>query len=357
MSRYGTSFYGIAEYLGESPPVERSLSVYTVARIVKARPAETPPVIDTWYNALAHRFDYLQMAIQSFGLMNKIQYAKGLDLDNIWGKIYDLPRLTGEDDDSYRSRLQTYTSVLVGCGGKSETLSVLNFLAGARSGVTLETIWPARVIISSENVDILRNIKRRMVSFQEVLPKLFAAGVTWEIQLSYLDYNTVAYIAGDRWLPSHIRSAIQGDSWTDIDMSAAVAADRALEIDAVALIQADVIRSIFAKAAISADRSGIVALRAAVVAERLLDTPVFAAISTDRSGVVSSKAAIRSDRSVAVSASAALAKNFEKQCYHVAWIVGMGHLDCRTVAAVRGDAPAITVKMQARIAKPKGDAP
>jgi hypothetical protein len=356
MSRYDTSFYNRSEYLGESPPVDRSLTVQTVARIVRARPAAVPPVIDTWYNALAHRFDYLQMAIQVFGQMNKIQYAKGSDLDNIWGKIYNLPRLTGESDENYRSRLQTYTSVLVGCGGYKETLDVLNFLAGVRTGVTLGTVWPARVIISSDNVDVLRNIKNRMDSFQEVLPKLFAAGIDWEIQLSYLDYYTVAYIAGDRSLPALMRSAIRGDSSIDIRTSAAVSADRVAYLDSVALIQADVIRPVFSKAAIVADRIAYINYRAAVLSERMSLTDINAAISAERDRTVSSKAAVRADRFAHVTSKAALAKTFEKRCNHIAWIVGAGHLDCYTVAAVRGDAPAIAIKMRARIAKPKGEA-
>ncbi|MDM7913151.1 MAG: hypothetical protein QUS09_08650 [Methanotrichaceae archaeon] len=179
------------------------LTSYIKARIVKPV-GSVPPVMDTIYHGLARRFDYLQQGIQAFALFNKISYAKGSSetensilpsLDNVWGKLYDLPRLTGESDDDYRMRLQTYVKVLTGCGTIPNCQEVLDFLIGFPGATRITSLWPARALIDFTDVQAMRVVRSRISLINSVLPGMFAAGVNYELLLPYHDSYITATIS------------------------------------------------------------------------------------------------------------------------------------------------------------------
>lgn len=97
---YNNEFYNNGYYGASGYRLNTDLGVGIKARVVKPY-VTPPPIIDTLAYGLAQRFDWLQQATQVFGLFGKIEYAKAQDLDDHWGRVYDLPRLTGEHDVDY----------------------------------------------------------------------------------------------------------------------------------------------------------------------------------------------------------------------------------------------------------------
>jgi len=63
-------------------------------------------VINTLYHSWIDQLNKVSMRMDNMVLANRVEYATGLELDNRWGKVLDLPRLLDETDSNYRKRLQ-----------------------------------------------------------------------------------------------------------------------------------------------------------------------------------------------------------------------------------------------------------
>jgi hypothetical protein len=335
MTGYGDSFYGAEWYQASPYRVGGSeLSVGIRARIVKPI-YSSPPVMDTIYRGLAQRFDWLQQGIQAFGLFNKIEYAQGTDLDDHWGRIYDLPRLTSETDYDYRIRLKNYVRVLTGSGTIPATQAVLDSMIGLPGETRIESRWPARACIDFRSVDGMRAARARLSLINSVLPGMFAAGVDYELLLPFLDVLLVAYVQGDAEKTCFIRAAVA----TDIELSCGIDAIVAINPEMPAYLRAAVqaIRDAYLpiRAAIREDRGLEHAILAAIQGEPYLEISIFAAIRQERDAVAWQKAAIRGEPWVPCSNYAAIARNFEIQAGILARIVHMYELSAGIRAAIR----------------------
>ena len=355
MTGYGDSFYGSDWYVGSPYRANTELRVGIRARIVK--PVQSvPPVIDSIAYGLAQRFDYLQQGIQAFSLFNKITFAKGESdgflpsLDDVWGRLYDLPRLTGESDDDYRARLQTYTQVLTGSGTAPNAESVLSFLIGIPESVQIESRWPARALIGFNTVDAMRAARTHQTLIDSVLPGMFAAGVDYELQLFYLD--------------CYVKAAIKGDATLEYLARAAVATQNELACGVDALIAYGRETNILMHAAIQIGRELNYPIGAAVRAERLLEPAIISAIRGNPELPIEMRAAIRADLLLSIGAKAAVrgepqldytslaavARNFELTCSILARIVHMYELVTGIKAAVQSNQE-LSVGVRARIAR------
>lgn len=303
---YGEGFYGISpERYGTELPIG------IVARVVSAPIATPPPIIDTIAYGLAQRFDYLQQALQVFGLLNKIEYNKGSDLDDIWGKIYDLPRRTGENDIDYRSRLQTYPGVLLGSGTVPNTQAVLDFLIGFPGGTRIDSVWPGRALIDFNSIDAMRAARDNLDLINGILPNLFAAGITCEITLPFQNIYMRSAIRGETEMQHLTRAAIQADMQQTYGMDALISFGSELDAGICATLQATRDLSHLIAAAIRTERYLEVFQRSAILGETGLGCYILAAIRSQLMMTYLQKAAIRATREHQYSQAAAIARTFE----------------------------------------------
>lgn len=349
MSFFGESWYGESFYSGY-PMKTRNLTFYTVARVVKPVP-ESPPVFDSWVYGLAQRFNWLQQGIQTFGLANKIEYAAGSDLDDQWGNVYSLPRLSGESDNDYRTRLQTYVGVLTGSGTVPNVTPILNFLIGQQSGIVLETRWPAQVFITGDTMETLRAIDQHRARLEAMLPGMFAAGVDYSLVVPFIEWTTVAQVSGDRTLDLLAIAAIRSDVSLSLSTVAAVAVEQSESVDAVAAIQAERNLYIQSRAAVRAVLDENFYAVAAIQADQSLPLSGVAAIRADRSLSLSGVAAIRSDVELQLETEAAIAKTFERRFTAITSVWRTDIVEFSTVAAVRTDR-SVSFSAVARVRKP-----
>jgi hypothetical protein len=241
---------------------------------------------------LAQRFAWLQQGIEVFGLFNKIEFTQGADLDDHFGQLYDLPRLTGESDTEYRLRLQTYAKVLVGSGTTPNVEEVLGVLIDEPGGATVTSIWPAQALIEFNSIEAMRKARSRQTLINSVLPGMFAAGVDYRLQIHYLD--------------SLIRAAIKGDATMNAPHRAAIAQDQSMSYPIRSLVSYLRSINVIARAAIQTELQLDFPVSAFVQGSLELDSPIRAAIHGTPSINVAQRAAVKGSRLVSVANRAAI---------------------------------------------------
>lgn len=358
MTGYGDSLYGSDWYLASPWRSNTELCIGIRARVVKPV-GSVPPVMDTIYYGLAQRFDLLQQGIQAFSLFNKIGYAKGSaetensilpSLDDVWGKIYDLPRLTGESDDNYRMRLQTYVKVLVGCGTIPACQEVLDFLIGYPGATRITSIWPARALIDFLDVNAMRSARSRISLLNSVLPGMFAAGVDYELLLPYLDSYITAYVKGEASRDIIVRAAVQTENELTSTIYALIATEQHLNSAIIAAIRAErEIRGTI-KAAVRIERELTCNHCAAILGQAQLPIGISAAVQTERDLTCSHCAAIQAEPELSCTCLAAVARTFELRSGILARICYVFELPITIKAAVRAPRE-LTVGIRARVAR------
>jgi hypothetical protein len=316
--------------------------------------------MDTITVGLAKRFDWLQQGIAAFSLFNKIEYAKGKSdgflpsLDDVWGKLYDLPRLTGESDEDYRARLQTYVKVLTGSGTIPNCQEVIDFLIGISGvpirGTQITSLWPARALIEFGSVDAMRQARSRQALLESVLPGMFAAGVDYELLIPYQDIWLKAAIRGDATKESAIRAAVATENELSIGIDAIITMIGELKPHIIAAVQADRGLSLPIRAAVRTERDLHPLLHAAIAANVDLPISIYAAIMTQRELICRQKAAIRVEQELSCSHYAAVARSFDLPCGILARITHTYELPCGIKAAAQARKE-LTIGIRARIAR------
>jgi len=312
--------------------------------------------MDSISYGLAERFDWLQQGIQAFGLFNKIEYATGTpegirpSLDEVWGQIYDLPRLTGETDDDYRARLKTYVKVLTGSGTIPNSQEVLDHLIGIPGGTQISSLWPARALIEFSSIEAMRAARAKTTLLNSVLPGMFAAGVDYSLATPFQDVGISAYISGDATLPLGLYAAIAADQETSCGIDALIAYGREEPCSILAAVAMTWNRYIRTFATIRADLELPVSYFAAIQAEPELPLAVRAAIQDEPDLPISYYAAILGESELPVGYYAAIARQFEMRCNILARIGYQGDLPVGIVAAVQVTQD-IAVGIRARIAR------
>jgi hypothetical protein len=338
---YNKGYYGASGYR-----LNTDLGVGIKARVVKPY-VTPPPIIDTLAYGLAQRFDWLQQAIQVFGLFGKIEYAKARDLDDHWGRVYDLPRLTGEPDVDYRARIQTYTKVLTGSGTILNAQEVLDHLIGMSGGTTISSIWPAKAQIEFKDVLTMRLARERISLIKSVLPGLFAAGVDYDLRFPFLDYNVRTVISGYEAREYTARAAVGSDlvqrcridalvasvMWLEIKIETAVQVNRELAFQVCTALRAHRVLESLQCAAVLGEPEFLLRSRAAVQGMKYCQ-----------------RGAIMAESVIEYSQNAAIARNFELTCSVLARIVHMFNLNHRMVTSVRTNREQNT-GIKARIAR------
>lgn len=356
---YGKSLYGSALY-GSSPcAFTTKLYCGLNARVVRPR-LVSPPIIDTIIEGFVQRFNYLQQGLQIMTDMNKIEYARGkaevepgdkLNLDDVWGKLYDYPRLTGMSDDEYRRLLQTRVMVLTGSGTTDNACAVIDHMVGEPGATEIESRYPSRAIISFRTISAMRTAKAKAALLETVLHDLFAAGVSYEMSLTILDVWLYAAIEGEVSTQIALRSAVVGDSELSIGIDALIALGKIIDdIGLYAAIEGWQNKSIRLNAAVSTDISVSIGCLSAIEGDTSTTAGMLAALVGEQSRPVGLLNATQCERSVDVSLYAAISKNFMLRSGLLAFCVKMGRVQIELNAAVQATL-SIQCGLKARIAR------
>ena len=162
--------------------------------------AVNPPVIDTIMKTLAAELNYIRQQVTAMEWANKLPSATGQELDDKWGRIFELPRWLNEDDGAYRKRLQTFTMVHTSCGTKANAEAVLDSIVEDEGATTVETVWPASVRVNWSTDEALRKAKEYQSLIEYTLGHLIASGISWSIYLPFTDYSMDSTFRGPDYL-------------------------------------------------------------------------------------------------------------------------------------------------------------
>jgi|GEM_PF-1163849 len=348
---YNRCLYGALPYRRGT-----ELTYVVRARIVKPY-VEPPPVMETLSYGLSRRFAWLQEGIQAFSLFNKITYATGQDglitpsLDRHWGEIYGLPRLAGESDDDYRSRLSIYVKVLTGSGTIPNAQAVLDFLIGPPGGSRVNPVWPGRAIITFDTVEAMRQARAKESLINSVLPGMFAAGIDYEVLLPFLEYTQKALVAGNPALEYVARAAVSTDCELGYMVNALVGFQAELDMQVRAAVQCDRTINYKAKAVVMAERLLGVVQKGAIRGDAELSCTQRGAARTEILVEVVQKGAIMAERGLEYVQKGAMCRNFELTYKVSAFMALVGQAEMIQRAAVSGT-PELTYAVRARVARP-----
>ena len=162
--------------------------------------AVNPPVIDTIMKTLAAELNYIRQQVTAMEWANKLPSATGQELDDKWGRIFELPRWLNEDDGAYRKRLQTFTMIHTSCGTKANAEAVLDTIVEDEGATTVDTVWPASVRVNWSTDGALRMAKEYQSLIEYTLGHLIASGISWSIYLPFTDYSMNSTFRGPDFL-------------------------------------------------------------------------------------------------------------------------------------------------------------
>lgn len=165
-------------------------------------------VIDAIVKSYTEIIDAAWRQMDTMSNALKLEYAWDEELDNAWGRIYELPRISGEDDTSYRDRLKTRTNILNSYGTKANCESIINNIIGEES-TNVDAAWPSHVKITFDTIDAMRSAKEKQSTLDIIIPQMLAAGVTYDLMLPFMDYYFTIIMNGPIWLPYNNYIALQ----------------------------------------------------------------------------------------------------------------------------------------------------
>jgi len=339
---YDESYYNENFYEATSFREGTELTYGIVTRIVK--PFVKPlPIMDMIGRGLAQRFNWINQGIEVFGLFGKLEYASGTYQSNLimtlddWGEMYHLPRMTRESDDDYRLRLQTYVSVLNGSGTLPATQRILDILVGMPGVSIVSSAWPAKNIITFSSIEAMRVYKTRQTMIETILPRLFAAGTTYNVLLPFIDYNICSYVNGPRDSYYKAAAAIQMSNELSSKIAASIYYSPAgLDINYAVAICAERILFNRIKSAVRCDRLLNTAQCVAICGDAETDGGILTAIQTMRENNCKYTAAVMGIPLLSYKQRAAVQRIFEKIAGITSFIVMMNSLECSTITAVQG---------------------
>lgn len=147
------------------------------------------PVLDTIFKSWVRQLDNLQMKFIAVPLKHRLDYATGSEIDTKWGKIYNMPRRTGESDDAYRRRIKTYLIAQVGSGTKKSCRDVIDEVVGVPGSTRVDILYPGHVAVRWSDIYAARNAITRMDLLNHVMNSSLSAGITYTIYPEFADYT------------------------------------------------------------------------------------------------------------------------------------------------------------------------
>jgi hypothetical protein len=179
-----------------NPSVATSLSASIVLAPMTNESSSANRVIDPLITALAKQFSYLYDKTYEIGLMRKIEFAKGTDLDTLWGNVYQVKRLSGESDDNYRKRLQVYIKQLTGSGTAPACEDIISIIVECPNSCRIDTYWPAFCRIYITDARARKKARQRASLIALIAPQMLPAGVTYRFYVPYYDLEANIALLG-----------------------------------------------------------------------------------------------------------------------------------------------------------------
>jgi hypothetical protein len=169
--------------------------------------------------ALANQFSYVLDLNYKMGLLRRIEFATGHDLDDVWGRIYEVRRRYAETDDEYRKRLQVYLLQVAGSGTKAAVEEIISIICEWPNSCRVDTYWPGYCRVYITNAYARQKARDRQALIDLVLPNTLAAGVDYRFYIPYVDIPADIVLQGPELceLPADI--ALQSTSQVSLDTS------------------------------------------------------------------------------------------------------------------------------------------
>ena len=158
--------------------------------------------------AWAETFDSVWRKMETMATALKIEHATDTYLDDAWGQIFDLPRIYQETDTAYRDRLKTRTTILTSSGTKSNCETIIDSILGMFGETTVTTRYPSSVQITFSSIDAMRIAKEKQDTLNYLIPQMVAAGISYNLCLSFIDYIVETYVKGPLTLSHTMRYAL-----------------------------------------------------------------------------------------------------------------------------------------------------
>jgi hypothetical protein len=175
-----------------NPVVYQTMTI----QLVMSPGQKNPPVIATLLDAWTESLDLVWLKTRTMSYAMCIENAVTSDLDEWWGKLYNVHRRVLESDDDYRKRLQTYASILKGSGTKANVEDIVDHVLGEPGATALTTYWPGTVELNFSDTGS-RIAKAKLPLLNYVLARALAAGITCRIPLPFVDYYIDMLVKGD----------------------------------------------------------------------------------------------------------------------------------------------------------------
>lgn len=191
---------------------------YNIDELIGPNESE-PPVIDVLVKSWIEELDEVYSKIQLTGMRYKLESAEGSDLDDIWGRIFQIKRYASESDDDYRSRLIVHTRILMGSGTIPNCEAIIDSLIGYLGGTNIESRWPGVNYISFLGINELRSASASKTKIEKILPLMLAAGMSYEMPLPIREYALSLILKCNPSTYYEMDAMLQGVKWFDYDIS------------------------------------------------------------------------------------------------------------------------------------------
>lgn len=191
---------------------------YNIDELIGPNESE-PPVIDVLVKSWIEELDKVYSKIQLTGMRYKLESAEGSDLDDIWGRIFQIKRYASESDDDYRSRLIVHTRILMGSGTIPNCEAIIDSLIGYPGGTNIESRWPGVNYISFRGINELRSASASKTKIEKILPLMLAAGMSYEMPLPISEYIISLILKCNPSTSYEMDAMLQGIKWFDYDIS------------------------------------------------------------------------------------------------------------------------------------------
>jgi len=178
-----------------------------------------PPVIDVLVKSYIEELDKVYSQIQMTALRYKLETAVGSDLDDIWGKTFQIKRYALESDEDYRSRLIVHTKVLMGAGTAPSCEAILDSLMGRPGATEIKSRWPGVAYIKFADVPSLKLAANAATKINQLRAIMFAAGISSEMLLPIEEYDLSLILKCPVDTTYDMDAMIQDEVSTDYDIS------------------------------------------------------------------------------------------------------------------------------------------
>jgi hypothetical protein len=227
------------QFLAEEGISKTSLQASMVLAPLTVSVFDANRIITAQLTAYAKQFNYIYDKTYLMGLLRKIEYVTGTDLDNIWGRIYGVKRISGEPDEKYRKRLQIYLLQVGGSATKPSVERIISIIVGRPNACRVDTYWPGYCRIYITDSLARENARDRLDLINKILPDTLAAGVTYRFYNPYFDLDADIVLHGPEKLEVPVDLLLSSKATSSIEAGIMLVLRSSTLLDSDLVIAAD----------------------------------------------------------------------------------------------------------------------